>query len=616
MLNKKFIPLVLISLLGLTACDDEVVAKPTGYDDDKIMTVTGSSEEIYNNMMSIIYDGIRDGSLGSDVLNKVLYQYSLSVFGRYNEKIEGYTEGEITLKEAAEDVLANGGYTKVNAFILAHKAFWTVDNDGNRVNDSGEKVSDTETPCSSERSRVLSKWQSIEKRIAKKMYAEISSGSYSDRGVFYEERYLMSLRSSLHNVEDPLGIPAGSTFVGELDPQYEEETVFDHYLTRDFYSGAEHNYIEEEIVPKIYNEMLIEQYVLDNQYGTIQRSYARKVNIVSISNNSEYPLAARYLINEFVDNYISGANAAPKGEGGAAVTSVRDSKNKVGLDELKIVSNAWKGTNLGDKEKALLNALVDDKVMELDDTDPNNVFYKGTEYGDLMADYNKISDDPHLTDTSIESTFTNSGAYTKEEGLKIKKRDVNAKDHTQNGWFLKSGGLSDLPMRSRLFDVGVATALSELDAKDDDASKAKVAEQDRWQYDAASSSWKYTKPEHESAYVAKINGRYFLKNSVTESGQFDKDMVFYDSSSSTYYIVEIEEAASTSKLSKENANRYAETRGNDVAEEFINEIVEKVASSDTYRGLSTKYWLEKASLTYHDTVVYDYFKANYPELFD
>ena len=425
----------------------------------------------------------------------------------------------------------------------------------------------------------------------------------------------MSLRSSLHNVQDPhaQGIV---TFSGELDPQFEEETVFDHYLTRGFYSGENYNYIEEEIVPKIYNEMLIEQYVLDNQYGTIQRSYARKVNIVSISNNADYPLAARYLVNEFVDRYISGDAAHPVGLGGAAVTSVKDSTNKVGLDELKILSNAWKGTNIQDKEKALLDALVADEVMELDNTDPNNVFYKGTEYGDLMADYNKISDDPHLTDSTIESTFTNSGAYTKEEGLKIKKRDVNAKDHTQNGWFLKSGGLSDLPMRSRLFDVGVANALSELDDSTDEAAQAKVAAQDRWQYDAATTSWKYTKPENENAYVARINGRYFLKNSVTESGQFDKDMVFYDSSSSTYYIVEIEEAASTSKLSKENANRYAETRGNSVSEEFINEIVEKVASSDTYKGLSTKYWLEKASLKYHDTVVYDYFKANYPELFD
>ncbi len=616
MLNKKLIPLVLVSLLGLTACDDEVVAKPTGYDSDKIMTVEGYSEDIYNNMMSIIYDGIRDGSLGSDVLNKVLYQYSLSVFGRYNERIEGYKEGEITLEEAAADVEAAGDYAKVNAFILAHKAFWTVNNDGKRVNDNNEEVADNATPSASERARVLSKWKSIEKRIAKKMYAEISSGSYSDRGVFYEARYLMSLRSSLHNVQDPYG--AGiTTFAGELDPQFEEETVFEHYLNRDFYSGVEgFNYIEEEIVPNIYNEMLIEQYVLDNQYGTIQRSYARKVNIVSISNNSEYPLAARYLINEFVDRYISGDAAKPVGEGGAAVTTVKNSTNKVGLDELKIVSNAWKGTNLGDKEKALLNQLVDDKVMEKDETDPNNVFYKGTEYGDLMADYNKISDDPLLTDTAIESTFTNSGAYTKEEGLKIKKRDVNAKDHTQNGWFLKSGGLSDLPMRSRLFDVGVANALSELDDSDDAADQAKVAAQDRWQYDSATASWKYTKPENENAYVARINGRYFLKNSVTESGQFDKDMVFYDSSSSTYYIVEIEEAASTSKLSKENANRYNETRGNAIAEEFINEIVEKVAGSDTYKGLSTKYWLEKASIKYHDTVVYDYFKANYPELFD
>ena len=178
-------------------------------------------------------------------------------------------------------------------------------------------------------------------------------------------------------------------------------------------------------------------------------------------------------------------------------------------------------------------------------------------------------------------------------------------------------------MRSRLFDVGVANALSELDNKtDDEHYEEKCVKMDRWQYNADTATWSYQKPakvdgkESESPYVARVNGRYFLKNSVTESGSIDKDMVYYDSSSSTYYIVEIEEAASTSKLSKENANRYAATRGDAKSEEFINEIVEKVATSDTYKSLSTKYWLEKASLKYHDTVVYDYFKANYPELFE
>ena len=92
-------------------------------------------------------------------------------------------------------------------------------------------------------------------------------------------------------------------------------------------------------------------------------------------------------------------------------------------------------------------------------------------------------------------------------------------------------------------------------------------------------------------------------------------MVFYDKDSSTFYIVQILEAASSSKLSKINENRYSVTRPDD-AETFVMEICEVVAEKDTYETLANKHWLDKAGILYHDQVVYDYFKTNYPELFD
>ena len=99
---KKILAVALLSTIGLVACNDDIQAKPTNYDDE-LVSFTDSNDEIYHNLVSIIEDAYRDGSLASSVLDKVLYQYSVSVFGRYNRIAEPYNlgEGEITLKEAA-----------------------------------------------------------------------------------------------------------------------------------------------------------------------------------------------------------------------------------------------------------------------------------------------------------------------------------------------------------------------------------------------------------------------------------------------------------------------------------------------------------------------------------
>ena len=93
-------------------------------------------------------------------------------------------------------------------------------------------------------------------------------------------------------------------------------------------------------------------------------------------------------------------------------------------------------------------------------------------------------------------------------------------------------------------------------------------------------------------------------------------MLFYDRSSSTYYIVQIEEAVSSSKLSKTSENRYAVLRSSGDMQTIVNEVAKIIAQGESYSSLSTKYWLEKINFKIHDTVVYDYFKSNYPELFE
>lgn len=607
MLNKKLkiFSLAFISMMALTSCD-EIMAKPTGYKDDVVMENT-NDQEIYNNLMKLIYDEIHKDNIGSNVLEKVLYQYAVSIFGPYDIKVKGYKEDDITLQDAKADS------TKIDDFVKSHKAYWTVNSDGKRVDDNQQVVADDANASASERARVAARFKSIEERVAKKIYKDISTGSsYSDRNIFSEEKFLMSLRHSLYKVANP-NESGVTVFKGLLLPSVEDVDIFNPttgLLDRENYwslrtdgTYGPNTYVEDEIIPTIYREMLVEQYIYDTDKDNkaLGHAKARKVNIVAIKSNSDYPLAARYLVEQFINDYVT---AAPIGADNTEVTTVADSVNKVDLDTLKILSNAWKGAELTQKESDLLTAagLEYDDALEV---------YKPTDYAKVLEQYNKIYDNPALTDTSIESDFTGSGTYEKETGLLIKTRGILLEDYTQTGWYISNGGLTDLPesIRSRLFNVGVANAMSE--------DPATEAAQDRWQYKADTATWTYGKDDNESPYLALINGRYYLKSekSKTETDNPYKDVLIHDKDSSTYYIIQVVEAASSSKLSKTNENRYEKTRPED-AEKFVTDICEIVAKGEQYSTLSTKHWLEESKVLYHDQEVYDYFKTNYPELFD
>lgn len=599
---KKILAVALLSTIGLAACSSsEVQAKPSNYN-DKLVAFTDNKDEIYHNLIKIIDDAYRDGSLSSAVLDEVLYQYSVSVFGRYNRVIKPYNlgNGEITLKEAAYSV-QSGNYGVADQFIEAHKAYWTTDNDGNRVTTAAAKQS--------ERDRVLAKWNTIEDRVARNFYNDISGGSYSTRGYFSEKKYLAELRSQMKHVKNPYDAGTTMTLEGDkvvITPDVQEEEVFTKevptadpaknttYLHWDNYQDAASHtlgsaesvdtakitYVEDDVIPTIYRALLVEQYLLDESYGVISKSFARKVNIISVSTNSNNDKAADYLMKYFVRKKISVK--------GAAIT----------LDDFKAVSNAVKGATA--EGQAYLDAVntaypgAFPKVSFLDYKGSEVQYYVGTDYGDMMASFQKITMDINTTDTSAESDFTGSYTYTADVGKEIKTNDIIAKDYTTDGWFIQENSVGDLPdtIKTRLFNVGVANVVDNADTVDRFAGDA------------------YKAPDNESKLVAKINGKYYLKVASKQAGaQPEDDIMFYVGGK--YYVVQIEEAVSNSKLSKEST-KYA----SDKKEEIINEVARIKAVGDTYHTLSTKHWLEEAKIKYHDSKVYDYFKTNYPELFD
>ena len=581
MKNKfKILGLSLVGLMALTACStSEIQAKPTDYN-DSLITLPSGQAELYNNVKSVVYDAIHDNGVGSDVLQEVLYLYAVEAFGAYNKqvKVADYDASEhVTLEEA---VKSNSTMT-MSEFVKQHKAYW----DEGRTSESLEPASETE------RLRVVAKYTAINSRFAKKMYEKISGGSYTDRHIFSEAKLLKALRAQLENVADP-DLAGIELYEGIIKQEVEPEDVFTHYLHLEHYMSDANTYIIDEIMPDVYKDLLSELYLLQETYNSLGRSYARKVNIIEFANNSAYPDAAFYLANQLVNEI----NAAPAD---FDITNM--------LQRFQEYSRAYVGVfETGSKEEKII---VDAGVFEKRDysaTIPElSPYYLGTEFGDTGNSYYKLMT-TSKNDSSLQSKFTGSNSYPTYVGLAMQRLETEEKDHTTTGWFIKNGGLSSLPsdIRSRLFNIGVANGVKETEADRTAASRTFV-----------NGEWK--EAQDENAYVCRINGHNFLKKAERVKGDsIEKDILHYDASSKTYYIIEIEEAVSSSKMSPTSANYYGVTRGKDVVEDIINSIANIVSDAESYGTLATKKYLKEMAIQYHDESVYNYFKTNYPELFE
>ena len=608
----KFAAVALLSAFALTACDDEIIAKPTGYDKDSPIVNIDNTSDIYNNNLTDIYDYIRTGSLASDVLDQLLYQYSVSVFGNYNEitasKITNAKNsfGETTLKQAVKglqhDATGNltGASDVTKAFIDAHSAYWTKNKQGERIAEADRKLS--------EFARLEEKWNSIEKRIAEKMYSLVSGGSYSEENVFDEAKFLRSLGSSIEN--NVRSLSGANTFKGVITAKVEDYDVFnettkningaeDYILHRENYQSnfgldqveaAEDDatYVEDSIIPDIYRQLLVEQYILDKSYDMLGRTSARKISVLSISKNSKDAQASGELMDTYVKDYIFDSSATPK---------------EINLESFKMVSNAWTGAFMDDANYASTAEYeLMDKALSSNFVNGTKPYFKATAYGDMMEEIEKIKDDPKVSEN--ESSYTGGNTYTVEVGKEIKIRELELKNNTFTGWYIKSQGVSNLPetLKTKLFDINTANALN----GDNECVK----------YTFDGTKWNAEGEDNKNVVnvIGEVNGKYFLRNTSRVAGTpVENDILFEEGG--TQYIVLVEDAIRSKNLDKSTVD-FSKPEEVEQLETYVNEIVQIVGGNDTYKNLSKKHWLEEMKLEYNDTVVYEYFKSNFPELFD
>jgi len=490
----------------------DIIAQPSDYEEPLLGDLV---TDIDKNVASVVYDLLRDaGTLNEQAKNDVFNLIADDVFGKYADNL------------TSTDPVKQAFVADVNA------------------------------------------------RVNEKMYKAITSGSYETRSYFYEERFADYVKKLLY----PVAYDALEGYVSDYVflPVSQDDILSGAALENAIHMEYYEEYILGELIPQIYREKLIEQYVIDQDYATIGRSYARKVNYISITVSDSHPEAVKYLMDTFIDQYI----LAP-----AATAADAD---------LEILARTWRGLDIGvgsDEEQLLLDAGLD---------------VSKTLNGDLLTQYDKIKLNPQLTDTAAENDFTNNGTYTPEEGLLVKQNALRKRDFVTDGWFVKTGGLEALPteIRNRLFNIGVANgvdkAMDEFDPE-------------------------YTGSEEQTSdYVRNIHGNYYLipQNSqqIVDPNIPNRDFLLYDASSSTYYIIQIEEAVNTTKLNKSETSTtnydalHPETEGYRAM--IAQEVAKVLGTRDANRTSAFTHYLNEYAIVFHDQDIWDYFKTSFPDVYD
>ena len=544
-LTKKLL-LVFASAALLASCDSSV--KATLKEADADAKIILNIDTVPNNKLEVIYDAlVKSSSSNSEkVKNNVLYALAESYFGSFYDK-----DGQVGLNTIVEKTDA-----EILAWAKSHSPFMT----------SGEENAVA---------FVKDFYNHVLDSINETFWNAISNDSYKERYEFDEEKFYKA------QVNDLYKLASVATF---------KKTPLNGSLTKDdvatFYTNylsTYADYIERSLLPSIYRKALVEQYIYENNYSELGRSYAREVEYISLADNSNNSSATLDLVKSFAKNVIA-----------AGDTNHSDLRNldllyKGYFDDINASTNDWARKVYEDAGWTLQEASSDGRAK---------IAYAESKYGALAKDYSDI------TTSRWESTgkdFTGDGKYVKEVGLSIKTKEIVSSNNVSEGWF-DSSGLSSIPsdIRTRLFKIQVANEV-------DSINSHKVG--DTYVIDKNA----------KGDFGWYVSGDYYMIPATFPSAT-EYPWVIHDGSNT--YIVKVKEAVKTAKLANPGVNNYDQMKEDGrrpASASSLHEIVTNVlglkSGSSANEKAAYKHFFEKASLGYHDTDLYNYFVEQFPDLF-
>lgn len=628
------------SALLLTSC-----GKVTAQFLDGDSPLTNAPITLDHNTLNVIYDAIRNSdNYESDVSSILISSLAKQVIGdfevvsdetsQYGYKIvlNGYEindEGKETTEAEKQEWIKN------------HPAYNNWDYSGYRL------TLDTESPSIEDfETRLTSVKNLIDSQIVSSIWTEANATDYKRNNRFYEVLYARNIYEQLYDITIPESYLNGAKLTDVLyeNPTYDNHYLEDngefngfdtlepntekalfHGLTNGVLIDGKYNttsttglaniktvlhinyyldYINATVIPTIVENLLVEQYIFEQQYSAIGNTQSRKVNYITIADNSEKD--ATDFVTQFVNEYItfsaSGSNA----------------NSSLTTDEkFDIASNAWKGVYSDIKDNASTKALADANFGQAIDDNPSyglnghqgdNVaqnyesyyqtyatkeandeyftYYDNTEYANLIQQYSTLANDNATNNSTNYDTFTtiDSLNYDPIVGFTIKTDAIRVEDFTTSGWQTRDSSSLPDAIKNKLYSFGLVSEWN--NSLEDDGQYV--------------GSYIYQDP---------VTGKSYLKtDSYSSTAQ---SIIWQDSDS--YYIVEIEDIITPNlvAISSDENKDEKESRENKARVAGYT-----LASGDTYRTNAITYYLEQCNINYHDQDVYDYFVSNYPDLFD
>ena len=631
-MKKKALLLTLAtSTLLLSSCGKISADFPNEND-----PLTNSTIELDHNTLKVIYDSIKNSdNYESDVSSILTAAIAKEVIGDFSlvaDETKGY---QIVL--IGYDVKEDGSATtdaEKTAFIESHPAYnnWEV---------SGYRLTLSEKAPIKEQfdARLTSIKSIIESQIITSIWNEANASDYKRNNRFYEVLFARHVYEQLYTVNIPASELTGTTLEEVL---YTNPTYTDHYnegehgefygfndTVEDFHGltngvlidgtyntttkdGREKikevlhinyylDYINNTILPGIIKNLLVEQYIFEQQYTAIGNTQSRKVNYISITDNSEKD--ANAFLSSFIKDYIT--------------FSTNETNKNLSTDEkFDIASTAWKGIDFEIAQNPSAKAMADGRFGPSTTENPSNgldghngensyesyyatydsteanlkyfKYYENTEFADLVEQYSTLTNDPDTNNATNYETFTtiDSHNYDPVVGFTIKTDELIVKDFTTSGWQTRDASSLPDAIKNKLYSFSFVN------------------------------EWNSTL-ETNDPFV----GTYIYEDPVTQRKYLRKDSFSSTPDSllwndgDNYYIVEIEDIVTPSLVSITNDGEQSQDE-KVKRENKARTIGYSLASSDTYTTNAITYYLEQCNINYHDQDVYDYFNTTYPDLFD
>lgn len=619
------------STLLLSSCSKVVATYPNGNEN-----FTNATIELDHNTLDTIYDIIKgtDADAYATTVSDILTsQLAKAVLGQYN--IKGLSNGDIEVQLIGYDVDEKGNEVSAQAkqdFINSHPAY-------NNWKSSSYKLALEESSPSKEdfEKRVNVIKELIKKQIVTSIWTEANATAYKRNNRFYEVLYARNIDEKLYKVTFADGsvekdgkkigdvlseapdytkhyLIADNTFNGFSDN--EESLIIDGFtngvlidskydvnseygiknIQKVLHLSCYTDYINQAIMPTIMKNLLVEQYVLQEEYNAIGSNSTRKVNYIQIANNASKD--GDRFFKEFVTKDFTGIPSTQ--------TTIDENYTSSKFD---IASNAWKGIPSSIKDSGEAFDLAKNTFGEKTNANPSvNAsgqahegyiqnykskvieYYKNTPYADLVKEYSTLTNDISTNNTTNYDKFTkiDNNSYDPIVGLSIQEDAIKVADYTTYGW--QTSETSSLPetIKNKLFSYALVTEWSS--AHSDNADKKQYL--------------------GTSLYEIGNTNKYLLKNDSFNSAV---DSVLWQDSGN-YYIIEVEDIISPDTAAIKEENQTKEEK--DIIEEKSREFGYTLASGSTYTTNAMIYFLKQCNINYHDQDVYDYFVKTFPRLFE